>query len=117
MEYGISEVARTIARRQEGAGKVSGADFPPGTIVRFPTSSDCDSMIFACKSKEDYIITKNTVKNAEIIAIGVIGQKPKGTDTVACYGIKYKIETTDGKTAIIMVEAGETQYKVEHIIF
>ena len=114
MEYGISEVARTIAKRQEGAGK---ADFPPGTIVRFPTSSDCNSMIFACKSKEDYIITKNTVKNAEIIAMGVIGQKPKGTDTVACYGIKYKIETTDGKTAIITVEAGEAQYKVENIIF
>ena len=49
--------------------------------------------------------------------MGVIGQKPKGTDTVACYGIKYKIETTDGKTAIITVEAGEAQYKVENIIF
>lgn len=117
MEYGIREVARTIAKRQEGSGKVSGADFPSGTVVRFPTSSDCDSMIFACKSKEDYIITKKTVKSAEIIAMGVIGQKPKGTDTVACYGIKYKIETTDGKTAIITVEAGEAQYKVENIIF
>ncbi len=117
MGYGISEVARTLARQQEGSGKVSGADFPLGTVVKFTSSDGCDSMIFFCKSKEDYVITKDRIKKAEILAMGVIGQKPKGTDTVACYGIKYRIETVDGKTAVITVEAGEAQYKVEHIIF
>lgn len=117
MGYGISEVARTLAKRQEGSGKVSGADFPLGTIVRFSTSNGRDSMVFVCKSKEDYVITKDRVKKAEIIAMGVIGQKPKGEETVECYGIKYKIETADGKTAVVTVEAGEAQYKIEHIIF
>ena len=117
MGYNIREVAKTIAKNSEGSGRVSGSDFPLGAIIKFSNSNGIDSMKICGKGSCEYTVTRDKIQSAEIAAMGIIGQKPKGAETVACYGVKYRITTTDGKTAIITVEAGETQYKVEHIIF
>lgn len=117
MRQNMSEIARTLGRSHEGAGRVSGSDFPNGTTVGFSSSKGTDSLVIFCKGGSNYTVTKDKVRHAEILAMGIIGTKPKGTESVECFGIKYRIETTDGKVAIITIEASEAQYKIENIIF
>lgn len=114
---GFGDFVKGALKSATSIGKVSGSEFPVGTIINL-TSTDGDaSMTFTLPNKTEYIVTHDKVKSAEVLAMGVIDIQQKGNTTTSVYGTKYKVELTDGKVAVLTVGLGDTLYRIEHIIF
>ena len=114
---GFGDFVKSVVQLNTSIGKVSGSDFPVGTLIHF-TSEDGDAaMLFTFPNKTEYTVTRDKVKSAEVLAMGVIDIQKDAKGTTSIYGTKYKVELTDGKVAILTVGLGETLYRIEHIIF
>ena len=114
----MKEMAKNAVKNALSIGKVSGSSFPLGTIINLTRDDGEAAMLFTYPNKEEYTVTRDKVKNAEVLAMGVIdiqNNGNKGTTTI--YGTKYKVELTDGKVAILTVGLGNTLYQIEKIIF
>lgn len=115
----MKDMAKNALKQFSKVGTVSGSSFPLGTYINLGTDSGDAAMLFTYPNKEEYLVTRDKVKNAEVLAMGVIDiqKSNNGKTTTTIYGTKYKVELTDGKVAILTVGLGETLYKVERIIF
>ena len=115
---GFKDMVKGALKAATSIGKVSGSSFPTGTIINLGTTGDGDKqMLFTYPNKEEYVVTRDKVKNAEVLAMGVIDIKQDSKGTTSIYGTKYKVELTDGKVAILTVGLGDTLYKIESILF
>lgn len=110
-------MAGNAMKRATQIGKVSGASFPLGTFINLTKDNGDAAMVFTYPNNEEYIVTNDKVKNAEVLAMGVIDIKQDAKTTTSIYGTKYKVELTDGKVAILTVGLGDTLYQIERIIF
>ena len=114
---GFGDMMKGLAKAATSIGKVSGSEFPVGTIINL-TNTDGDAfMTFTLPNKTEYVVTHDKVKSAEVLAMGVIDIQNKGNTTTSLYGTKYKLVLNDGKVAVLTVGLGDTLYKIEHIIF
>ena len=113
----MKDMAKNAMKNATSIGKVSGSSFPLGTIINLTQDDGDAAMMFTYPNKEEYIVTSDKVKNAEVLAMGVIDIKNDNKGTTTIYGTKYKVELTDGKVAILTVGLGDTLYKIERIIF
>lgn len=113
----MKDMAKSAIKNASKIGTVSGSSFPLGTIINFATDDGDAAMLFTYPNKEEYTVTRDKVKNAEVLAMGVIDIKNDNKGTTTIYGTKYKVELTDGKVAILTVGLGATLYKIEKIIF
>lgn len=113
----MKDMAKNAMKNATSIGKVSGSSFPLGTIINLTQDDGDAAMMFTYPNKEEYIVTHDKVKYAEVLAMGVIDIKNDGKVTTTLYGTKYKVELTDGKVAILTVGLGDTLYKIEKIIF
>ncbi len=113
----MKDMAKNAMKNATSIGKVSGSSFPLGTIINLTQDDGDAAMLFAYPNKEEYTVTRDKVKSAEVLAMGVIdiNNDSKGTTTI--YGTKYKVELTDGKVAILTVGLGNTLYQIEKILF
>lgn len=114
---GFGNFVKGMVKNALSIGKVSGSDFPVGTIINLSESDGDSAMLFTLPNKEEYTVTHDKVKSAEVLAMGVIDIKNDGKTTTSYYGTKYRVELTDGKVAILTVGIGDTLYRIEHIIF
>lgn len=106
-----------MAKAMTSIGKVSGSNFPVGTIINLKKEGGDDAMLFTFPNKEEYVVTRDKVKSAAVLSMGVIDIQNNGKQTTTVYGTKYKVELNDGKVAILTVGLGSTLYQIEHIIF
>lgn len=113
----MKEMANSALKNATSIGKVSGSSFPLGTIINLTKDDGDAAMLFTYPNKEEYTVTRDKVKNAEVLAMGVIDIKNDNKGTTTIYGTKYKVELTDGKVAILTVGLGNTLYQIEKIIF
>ena len=113
----MKDMAKNAMKNATSIGTVSGSSFPLGTIINLTQDDGDAAMMFTYPNKEEYIVTSDKVKNAEVLAMGVIDIKSDNKGTTTIYGTKYKVELTDGKVAILTVGLGDTLYKIERIIF
>ena len=113
----MKEIANSALKSATSIGKVSGSSFPLGTIINLTKDDGDAAMLFTYPNKEEYTVTRDKVKNAEVLAMGVIDIKNDSKGTTTLYGTKYKVELTDGKVAILTVGLGNTLYQIEKIIF
>lgn len=109
--------AKDSLKKAASIGSVSGSDFPVGTYINLKVDNNEPTMLFTFPNKTEYVVTHDKVKNAEVLAMGVIDIKQQGNTTVSVYGTKYKVELVDGKTAILTVGLGLTLEQIEHILF
>lgn len=114
---GFKDFIKDVAKKATSVGKVSGSGFPLGTYINFGNSDGDNAMIFTYPSKEEYVVTHDKVKSAQVLAMGVMDVQNNGKNTTMTYGTKYKLELTDGKVAILSVGLGDNLYKIERIIF
>lgn len=113
----MKEMANSALKHATRIGNVSGSSFPLGTIINLTTDDGDAAMLFTYPNKEEYTVTRDKVKNAEVLAMGVIDIENNNKGTTTIYGTKYKVELTDGKVAILTVGLGNTLYQIEKIIF
>ena len=113
----LKDAAKNAAKKMSSIGTVSGSSFPLGTFINFASEDGDAAMMFTYPNKEEYIVTRDKVKSAEVLAMGVIDIKTEKNVTTTIYGTKYKVELTDGKVAILTVGLGSTLYRIESIIF
>ena len=113
----MKAMAQSAVKNATSIGKVSGSSFPLGTIINLTKDDGDAAMLFTYPNKEEYTVTRDKVKNAEVLAMGVIDIKSDNKGTTTIYGTKYKVELTDGKVAILTVGLGNTLYQIEKIIF
>ncbi len=115
------QVATHAANNASKLGYVTGADFSKKNtfggfqkpVLGFHTTEEGeDTLEVLFIDQTQYVITHDMVKNAEVLAMGIIEVKNNNTTP----GIKYKVELTDGKTAILTVEIGKEDI-VESILF
>lgn len=114
---GFGDFAKNISKVLTSIGKVSGSSFPVGTMINLTNTNGDSSMTFTYPNKEEYVVTRDKVKKAEVLAMGVTDIETSGNKTTTYYGTKYRVELADGKVAILTVGVGDTLYKIEHIIF
>jgi len=114
---GFKDLLKGAVQKAASIGDVSGSSFPLGTYINLTTDDGDKAMKFTYPNKEEYIVTRDKVKSAEVLAMGVIDIKQDSKGTTTIYGTKYKVELTDGKVAILTVGLGKTLYKVEQILF
>ncbi len=114
---GFGDIMKGAMKAATSIGKVSGSEFPVGTIINLTNTDGDASMTFTLPNKTEYIVTHDKVKNAKVLAMGVIDIQKNGNTTTSIYGTKYELELTDGKVAVLTVGLGDTLYKIEHIIF
>ena len=113
----MKDLAKTAVKNALSIGKVSGSSFPLGTIINLSHEDGDAAMLFTYPNKEEYVVTHDKVKSAEVLAMGVIDIQNNNKGTTTIYGTKYKVELTDGKVAILTVGLGNTLYQIEKIIF
>ncbi len=113
----MKDMAKNALKNATSIGKVSGSSFPLGTIINLTQDDGDSAMLFTYPNKEEYTVTRDKVKNAEVLAMGVIDIKNDNKGTTTVYGTKYKVELTDGKVAILTVGLGDTLYRIEKILF
>ena len=113
----LKDMAASAVKNATSSGKVSGSSCPLGTIINLAKEDGDAAMMFTYPNKEEYIVTRDKVKSAEVLAMGVIDIKNDNKGTTTIYGTKYKVELTDGKVAILTVGLGDTLYKIEKVIF
>ena len=115
---GLKDMMKNALKAATSIGKVSGSCFPEGTIINLGTNADGEKqMLFTYPNKEEYFVTRDKVKSAEVLAMGVIDIESNSKGTTTVYGTKYKVELTDGKVAILTVGLGNTLYQIERILF
>ena len=115
---GFKDMMKGALKAATSIGKVSGSSFPEGTIINLGTNGEGDKqLLFTYPNKEEYVVTREKVKAAEVLAMGVIDIENNSKGTTTVYGTKYKVELTDGKVAILTVGLGDTLYKIERILF
>ena len=115
---GFKDMMKNALKAATSIGKVSGSSFPEGTIINLGTNADGEKqMLFTYPNKEEYFVTRDKVKSAEVLAMGVIDIENNNKGTTTIYGTKYKVELTDGKVAILTVGLGNTLYQIERILF
>ena len=108
---------KNLAKAATSIGQVSGSSFPLGTSINLCSDEGENALMFTYPNKEEYIVTRDKVKSAEVLAMGVIDIKKDAKTTTTIYGTKYKVELTDGKVAILTVGLGNTLYRVERVLF
>ena len=113
----MKAMANSALKNATSIGNVSGSSFPLGTIINLTKDDGDAAMLFTYPNKEEYTVTRDKVKSAEVLAMGVIDIKNDSKGTTTIYGTKYKVELTDGKVAILTVGLGNTLYQIEKIIF
>lgn len=113
----MKEMAQGALKNATSIGKVSGSSFPLGTIINLTQNDGDAAMMFTYPNKEEYIVTHDKIKKAEVLAMGVIDIKNDSKGTTLLHGTKYRVELTDGKVAILTVGLGDTLYRIERIIF
>lgn len=106
-----------MQKAANSVGQVSSSDFPVGTFINLTNNEGDKAMTFTLPNKEEYVVTHDKVKHAEVLAMGVIDIQTKNNTTTSIYGTKYKVELTDGKVAILTVGLGRTLYRIEQILF
>lgn len=114
----LKGIGKEVKRTAGSIGKVNSSDFPLGTVIHFTETDGDASMTFTYPNETKYVVTRDKVKSAEVLAMGVIDIKSNGNQgSTSIYGTKYKIELTDGKIAVLTVGLGSDLYKIEHILF
>ena len=111
------EMGKDMLKNMTKIGSVSGSSFPINTKINLTTSDGESALLLTYPNREEYIITHDKVKYAEVLAMGVIDIQTQKNVTTSIYGTKYKVELNDGKVAILTVGLGDTLYQIEHIIF
>lgn len=114
---GLKDFMKNVAKQATSIGKVSGSAFPVGTIINLTSNEGEKAFLFTYPNKEEYLVTREKVKSAEVLAMGVIDIKTDSKGTTMIYGTKYKVELMDGKVAILTVGLGNTLYHIESVIF
>ncbi len=114
---GFGDFMKGAMKNLTKIGTVSGSSFPVGTIINFSSSDGEKTLLFTMPNKDEYVVSHDKVKKAEVLAMGVIEIEKKGNNTTMIHGTKYKLELNDGKVAIMTVGLGDTLYEIEHIIF
>ncbi len=114
---GFKDMLKSAVKAATKIGSVSSSDFPVGTSINLTQTDGDASMTFTMPNKEEYVVTHDMVKHAEVLAMGVIDIKTFNNQTTSYYGTKYKVELTDGKVAVLTVGLGNALYNIEHIIF
>lgn len=114
---GFTDFLKGAVKSATAIGKVTGSEFPLGTYINVTETNGEASLTFTYPNKQEYTVTHDKVKSAEILAMGVIDIEKKGNQTTSVYGTKYKVEFTDGKVAILTVGLGDTLYKIERVLF
>lgn len=114
---GFMDALKNIGKSMTSIGKVSGSSFPIGTIINFSKEDEDPALLFTYPNKQEYVVTHDKVKSAEVLAMGVIDINNSNKGTTSIYGTKYRVELLDGKVAILTVGLGQTLYSIEHIIF
>ena len=117
---GFKDLMQKAVKAATRIGEVSGSEFPVGTTINIQKGEDSSfsKMLFTFPNGQEYVVTRDKVKFAEVLSMGVIDIKDdsrKGQTMI--YGTKYKVELTDGKVAVLTVGLGKTLYYIEHIIF
>lgn len=109
---------KDFIKKALSVGYVNGADFPLGTYINLGADDGENYILFTYPNKTEERITHDMVKCATVLAMGVIDiQKgPKNTTTMI-HGTKYLCVLNDGRQAVLTVNLGETQYKVERVLF
>lgn len=114
---GFMDALKNVGKSITSIGTVSGSSFPIGTIINLSKEDEEPALLFTYPNKQEYVVTHDKVKSAEVLAMGVIDIKHSGNTTTSLYGTKYRVELLDGKVAILTVGIGATLYRIEHIIF
>ncbi len=114
---GFLDAVKNMAQKATSIGKVSSSDFPVGTYINLTENDGDSAMKFTLPNKSEYIVTRDKVASAEVLAMGVIDIQNNGKQTTTVYGTKYKLVLKDGKVAVLTVGLGDTLYRIEHIIF
>lgn len=99
------------------AGEVNGSAFPVGTYINFGSDEGEKYMLFTYPNKTEERITHDMVKCATVLAMGVMDIKNNGNQTTLLHGTKYLCVLKDGRQAVLTVGVGQTQYRVENILF
>ena len=114
---GLKDFLNNAVKAATSIGKVTGSAFPIGTIINMTKNEGEKAFLFTYPNKEEYIVTRDKIKSAEVLAMGVIDIQKDSKGTTMLYGTKYKVELTDGKIAILTVGLGNSLYQVESVIF
>ncbi|MBR6427400.1 MAG: hypothetical protein IKS28_06190 [Clostridia bacterium] len=86
----------------------AGADFPVGTRVEI--SRDGRTLYLVTPEKTRRAVTHEFIRSAEVLAMGAV---KSGEDA---FTVKYRLELTDGTSAILTVPAADAEL-VEHVLF
>ena len=99
------------------AGEVNGSAFPLGTYINFGSADGENFMLFTYPNKTEERITHDMIKCATVLAMGVMDIKNDSKGTTLIHGTKYLCVLKDGRQAVLTVGLGQTQYKVERVLF
>ena len=115
---GLKDFAKNALKSAFRAGEVNGSNFPLGTYINFGAEEGENFMLFTYPNKEEEKITHDMIKCATVLAMGVMEIKKDSKGVTTCmYGTKYLCVLKDGRQAVLTVGLGQTQYKVERILF
>ena len=118
----LKDFAKNALKRAFRAGEVNGSAFPLGTYINFGSEDGENYMLFTYPNKEEEKITHDMIKCATVLAMGVMDIKEGsnssgGKTTTLLHGTKYLCVLKDGRQAVLTVGLGQTQYKVERVLF
>lgn len=114
---GFKDFAKNALKSANRAGEVNGSAFPVGTYINFGSDEGEQYMLFTYPNKEEEKITHDMIKCATVLAMGVMDIKQDNRGTTLLHGTKYLCVLKDGRQAVLTVGIGETQYRVENILF
>lgn len=114
---GFKDFAKNVLKSANRAGEVNGSAFPVGTYINFGSDEGEHYMLFTYPNKEEEKITHDMIKCATVLAMGVMDIKQDNKGTTLLHGTKYLCVLKDGRQAVLTVGIGETQYRVENILF
>jgi len=114
---GLKDFAKNVLKSACRAGEVNGSAFPLGSYINFGTEDGENYMLFTYPNNEEEKITHDMIKCATVLAMGVMDIKKDNKGTTSLYGTKYLCVLKDGRQAVLTVGLGQTQYKVERVLF
>ena len=114
---GLKDFAKNALKSLSRAGVVNGSEFPLGTYINCGASDGENFILFTYPNKTEEKITHDMVKCATVLAMGVTAIEKNSKETTMLYGTKYLCVLKDGRQAVLTVGLGETQSKVERVLF
>ena len=99
------------------AGEVNGSAFPIGTYINFGVDENENFILFTYPNDSEEKITHDMVKCATVLAMGVMDIKQDSKGTTLLHGTKYLCVLKDGRQAVLTVGVGNSQYRVESVLF